>query len=96
MNPYTLQACISVGIVMVLDRLCRTRLIGQRKFWYFQGIIMILTTLVDSISSGLPIVEFAPWAILPVRVYRVPLENYLFAFSLITLNIILYTRTHEH
>lgn len=91
--------CIVLFVFVIqLDLILRTNLFFNKKFWLFHLIIILLATLVDNYISGRPFVIFNPRYLINVRVYFVPIENYLFGFTLLTLNLILFeftNRKHE-
>lgn len=90
MKEYLLISILAVTAVLFLDRLCQTKLSNRRSFWILHGIVFLLASVVDNIISGRPYVYFNPDFILGLRVVFVPVENYLFGFSMITLNLILF------
>jgi lycopene cyclase domain-containing protein len=92
MISYTLISIASAFLVMVVDHFSGTRLYRKKIFWYFHAVIFVLTILVDSHSGYLPVILYNPDTYLGIRLAHVPVENFLFGFSLITLNLILYER----
>jgi len=76
--------------IVFLDKILGTNLISQNKFWIFQAVVALLTTIVDNYSSGRPIIIFSDTVISGIRIINVPIENYLFGFSLLALNLILF------
>jgi lycopene cyclase domain-containing protein len=90
MIPYIAFALLSVIAVFITDIRLNTKLIMSRRFWIFQVLITVLTIVVDSYSSGLPIIIFNDKILLGIRFFNVPLENFLFGFSLITFNLIMF------
>jgi lycopene cyclase domain-containing protein len=92
MKEYFILDLITLFAVILLDYFLKTKLIGNRKFWIFQLIVIVLTTIVDNYSSGRPIVIFNRDIILNLRVGNVPVENYLLGFNLMTLNLILFEK----
>lgn len=90
MNEYLFIAILAVILVLWFDQRCQTKLAQRKDFWILQGIVVILASIVDNIISGRPYVFFNPEIIVGIRVLFVPIENYLFGFSMITLNLILF------
>ncbi|MBP9700370.1 lycopene cyclase domain-containing protein [Candidatus Woesebacteria bacterium] len=90
MKEYLLVSIVAVTLVLLLDQLCQTKLSRRKSFWILQGIVFVLASVVDNIISGRPYVYFNPEFIVGLRVVFVPIENYLFGFSMITLNLILF------
>lgn len=90
MKEYLFISILAVTLVLLFDQLSQTKLVKRKKFWILQGMVIILASVVDNIISGRPYVYFNPEFILGIRVLFVPVENYLFGFSMITLNLIFF------
>jgi lycopene cyclase domain-containing protein len=90
MKEYTLLACAGVVAVVLLDTVLRTRLLRKRSFWFFSGIMSAVTTVVNGYLTWRPIVRYGEQYMLGIRLVSIPVEDYLFGFSLITMNIVLW------
>jgi lycopene cyclase domain-containing protein len=90
MKEYLIINIFFIVVISFLDRVLKTNLYKNPKFWIFQTIIILLTTIVDNYSSSKPIVIFNDKILLNIRVLAVPVENYFFGFNLLTLNLILF------
>ena len=82
---------IGIVIVLALDAAAKTGLVKRKMFWIFHLIVLGVTTLVDNFISG-GAVRFPPEMILGIKVGSTPVENYLFGFSLLTLNLVLFEK----
>lgn len=96
---YTILSIFSVLAVAVLDlKIAKTRLIQSKKFWLFILISFLLHTIVDNYLNGrwgLGSFIVGPYNrefYLGIKIFFTPLENYLFGFSLLTLNVILFEK----
>lgn len=92
MLEYTFFALASVVIVIIFDYISKTRLIWQKKFWIFQVVVFTLTLIFDNYAIIRGIYAYDDDQILGIYLLYAPLEDFFFAFSLITLNLILYER----
>ncbi len=92
MKEYLLISILAVTVVLLLDQWCQTKLVKRKTFWVLHGVVILLASVVDNVISGRPYVFFNPEIILGIRVLFVPIENYLFGFSMITLNLVLFER----
>ncbi|NTU73511.1 lycopene cyclase domain-containing protein [Candidatus Roizmanbacteria bacterium] len=90
MKEYLILDIIALVGVIILDHVLKTHIIKQKRFWVLQIIVAGFATLVDNYISGRPFVLFSSVYSLNVKVGFVPIENYLFGFCLITLNVILF------
>ena len=88
-KDYFWWTVISMGLVLGLDWKLGTNLVKRRIFWIFQIIIIGVTSIVDNFISGRA-VHYDTARLLGVMVGNTPLENYIFGFSLLTLNLILF------
>ncbi|NTU46996.1 lycopene cyclase domain-containing protein [Candidatus Roizmanbacteria bacterium] len=90
MKEYLVLDGIGFFIVLLLDGILKTHVLQRKKFWIFQFICAGLLTVVDNYLSGRPIILFSPQYLLNIHIGAVPIENYLYSFSLLTLNLILF------
>ena len=90
MKEYTLLASISVFIAIVCDLTTGTKLIFKKHFWIFWAVMFVLIFIVNGYLTWRPIVIYGEDAYLGIRFFTIPLEDFLFGFSLITLNLVLW------
>ena len=96
MRTFTVLSVVSVVAVVAAELLwLRTGLFRKPQFWIAYGIILFFEVLVDGWLTKLsaPIVvydpdEFSGWRF----PWDIPVEDYLFGFSLIVLTLILWER----
>ncbi|MER3523879.1 MAG: lycopene cyclase domain-containing protein [Ignavibacteria bacterium] len=87
---YTYAAVASVIVVVCADRLLKTHLVHQARFWIFIGIMFAFKTIVNGYLTWRPIVLYGESFQIALRIGTIPVEDYLFGFSLITSSIILW------
>lgn len=90
MTEYTIVSGTAAGAVLVMDRLLGTRLSSNRMFWIFWAVMAALTTMVNGYLTWRPIVRYGAEFFLGIRVFTIPVEDYLFGFALITMNLIVW------
>ena len=90
MKEYTIIAIVAVIAALLFDRLLGTRLSSRREFWIFWVVMTLLTTIVNGYLTWRPIVIYGEGHYLGVRVWTIPIEDYLFGFGLITLNLVIW------
>ena len=88
MKEYTFIAINSVFLTVVLDHLLKTGLLRQKLFYVFLLIILFFKFLVNGYLTGQGIVLYNPQFFLGVRIGSIPLEDFLFGFSMVTMTII--------
>lgn len=96
MAEYTVLAVISVlGTVAVERFWLRTGVFRRAQFWISMGIVFFFMVLIDGWLTKLsaPIVIYAGDEITGIRVpWDIPVEDYLFGFSMITLTLLAWLR----
>jgi lycopene cyclase domain-containing protein len=95
MPEYTVLAVLSVAGTVGLERWLRTGLFRRLQYWLAMAIVFAFQVPVDGWLTKLsaPIVRYAPEHHLGVRwPWDIPVEDYLFGFSMVTLCLILWER----
>ncbi|MBN6040329.1 lycopene cyclase domain-containing protein [Amycolatopsis sp. 195334CR] len=96
MIGYTLPAVLSVPAVVALELLVlRTGLFRQPAYWLTMVVVTAFQIPVDGWLTKLsaPIVLYAPEHFSGVRFpWDVPVEDFLFGFSLVTATLLLWVR----
>jgi len=90
MKEYTLLAVIGAFVAIALDLLLRTNLVRQLRFWIFWGAMGVMTFIINGYLTWRPIVMYGESFFLGVRIFTIPVEDFLFGFALITSNIVLW------
>jgi lycopene cyclase domain-containing protein len=95
MPEYTFLAVLAVIVAVVIERWSRVRLFGRPRFWLSIGTVLVFQVLVDGWLTKLsaPIVLYARSQHLGWRFpWDIPVEDFLFGFSMITAVIVLWER----
>ena len=99
MPEYTVLAVLSVVVMVAAELLWfRTGLFGRLQFWLSMAIVYFFHVLVDGWLTKLsdPIVIYDPDHHSGIRFpWDIPVEDYLFGFSMITLTMVLWIRAGE-
>lgn len=90
MKEYTMLALAGALAAAAADLALGTRLLRRRAFWLFQGIMALVTTVVNGYLTWRPIVRYGERFFLNLRLGTIPVEDYLFGFGLLTLNLVLW------
>lgn len=88
MKEYTLLAILSVLATVWLDRITKARILRRPEFYIFLVIIVFFKLLVNGYLTGKGIVIYNPAFSLGLRAGTIPVEDFLFGFSMVTLTII--------
>lgn len=89
---YLLVVSLFALLVFVLDRVLRTRLVVNWKFWIMQLFTAVMVVLFDLYAVG-RIWFFTTEATVGVYVFSTPLENLLFGFAMVGLTIVFFEKS---
>jgi lycopene cyclase domain-containing protein len=90
MKEYTALSLVSVILPIWLDFHTKCNLLKRKRFYVFLGIIFIFKLMVNGFLTAEGIVVYNPEFYLGIRVTSIPLEDFLFAFSMVSTTIILW------
>ena len=92
MKEYTFLSVLSVIMTLMMCRKSPARLLGRREFYLFMLVIFFFKLLVNGYLTGTRIVIYNPAFFLNVRIGSIPVEDFLFGFSMVTLTILFWER----
>lgn len=87
MKEYTILAFAAVFLAILTDFLLSTGLLKNKKFWIFWGVMFVLIFIVNGYLTWRPIVQYGDGFYLGIRLFTIPIEDFLYGFALITMNI---------
>jgi len=90
MKEYTIIAVIFAVLSLILDKILKTRLTSDKRFWIFWIIMLLVSFIVNGYLTWRPVVIYSDEYYLGIRLFTIPIEDFLFGFSLVTSNIILW------
>ncbi len=90
MKEYLILGIISVAYVIFLDWALKTKVLRQGVFYIFLIIILGFKLLVNGYLTGAKIVIYNPHFLLGKKVGTIPVEDFLFGFSMVTMTIVLW------
>jgi lycopene cyclase domain-containing protein len=88
MKEYTLLAIASVLLTVMVDRITKIKVLTRPGFYMYLSVIMFFKLLVNGFLTGQNIVMYDPRFFLGIRIGSIPLEDFFFGFSMVTLTII--------
>lgn len=83
-REYTFLAILSIGVTLLVVSAARIEILSSRAYWTYIAATLGLFLIFNFILTSLPVVEYSPSAISNVRVITIPLEDFLFNFSMLT------------
>lgn len=88
MKEYTLLALVAAAVAVLVDRLLGTRILVRKTFWIFLAVMFGFKLLANGYLTWRPIVIYADKFFLNVRLFTIPVEDFVYGFSLIALSVI--------
>lgn len=88
MKEYTILAVSSVFITIAIDKVTKIGLLKKAQFYVFLLIILGFKILVNGYLTATGIVMYNPAFFLGLRLGSIPIEDFLFGFSMVTLSIV--------
>lgn len=88
MKEYSLVAVMSVVLTLLVDRGLGTRITSKKLFWVYLGVMFCFKILVNGYLTWRPIVLYGDRYFSTVRLATIPIEDFMYGFSLVTLSVI--------
>ncbi len=88
MKEYTLLAAASVIVTVILDRVTGMNILKKKEFYIFLIVILFFKLLVNGYLTGERIIIYNPEFFIGKRIGSIPLEDFLFGFSMVTMTLI--------
>ena len=90
---YTRSVALAGAFTSVI-LLC-TSLAYTKIFILFQGAHLVLFFVSNTVLTAMPIISYGPHSIIGTRIGSIPIEDFIFSFSLVSLSIIVYTKNRK-
>lgn len=88
MKEYTLLAFLSVLVTVVIDARLGVKVLLRKEFYFFLLFILFFKFLVNGYLTAAAIVIYNPRFYLGLRLGSIPIEDFFFGFSMVTLCIV--------
>jgi len=97
MKEYTILAIISIFITIAIDNYMGVKILRRKEYYIFLIVIFIFKLLVNGYLTR-HIVMYNSAFFLGVRLGTIPVEDFLFGFSMVTMTIVFweYFKRREH
>jgi lycopene cyclase domain-containing protein len=89
-KEYTFLSILSVGISILFVSIVNVKLFSSRAYWFYTILTLLLFLIFNYILTSIPVVQYSSTAITSFRVTTIPIEDFLFNFSMLTDYIIIY------
>lgn len=91
-REYTVLSVLSVLLTLRLCRKSPARLLSRGEFYLFLLVIFLFKMLVNGYLTSKQIVIYNPAFFLNIRIGSIPVEDFLFGFSMVAMTIMLWER----
>lgn len=88
MKEYTLISLGSIAITFFLEKLLKTGLFRKVEYYIYLVFIMAAELIVNGLITSKGVVKYNPDFYLGFRIGTIPLEDFFFGFSMVTITII--------
>jgi lycopene cyclase domain-containing protein len=88
MKEYSLLSVVAVVLTIFVDRYSRVNLLKNKEFYLFLAVILVFKFMVNGYLTGTSTVIYNPRYFLGLRIFSIPLEDFLFGFAMVTQGII--------
>jgi lycopene cyclase domain-containing protein len=92
LRSYTTIVLVFFGLLILIVQLTEPALLRSKKFWIFIAISYIPFVIVNYFLTSLPVVEYNGKRITGLMVTTIPIEDFVYSFCLLTLNVLIYTK----
>jgi len=87
---YTFAALSAASLTLLIVLKARPALFQSRKYWLFLFVNSFPFIIVNGILTAVPVVNYNAGAIWGVRLGTIPLEDFFYCFSYLTLSVLVY------
>lgn len=88
MKEYTVLAILSLLFTLAINKLLKTKIFGLVEYWVYLAFILLAEFVVNGFITGQGIVLYNYQFFMGKRLGTIPVEDFLFGFSMVTLAVI--------
>ncbi len=89
-QEYTFLAIISVGLTVFLVSIINMNIFSSKAYWIYTFLTLILFLIFNYILTSTPVVLYSNYAITGLRITTIPIEDFLFNYSMLTNYLLVY------
>lgn len=83
-KEYTFLAILSVGLSVLIVTAINVKIISSREYWIYILVTLVLFLIFNYLLTSTPVVQYSSRAITGFRITTIPVEDFLFNFSMLT------------
>jgi lycopene cyclase domain-containing protein len=89
-KTYTMTVLLLTSFVCIMAVVCFREMFESFIYWMYMGVCIILFIIFNYVLTSLPVVTYSPQAIIGARVLTIPIEDFFYNYSLLSLYLALY------
>ncbi|KPK72838.1 hypothetical protein AMJ87_03495 [candidate division WOR_3 bacterium SM23_60] len=89
-RAYTATVFIITGVLLTSARFCFKSLFSSSIYWLYIVVCTLLFAIFNHVLTSFPVVAYSPQAITGLRVGTIPIEDFFYNYSLLSLYLIIY------
>ncbi|MBN1560122.1 lycopene cyclase domain-containing protein [candidate division KSB1 bacterium] len=94
-KEYTGIVLLVFSLVMLLDKFLKTNITLDGRYYTFLAIQIALMLIFNGYLTARPVVLYDPSYQLNFRIFTIPIEDFIYGISHVTLTIIIYTKMKD-
>ena len=94
-NYYSFTVLLITALFMLIAANIQPGVLRSKIYWYWIAIMLIPFFIVNYILTSLPIVIYSQEAIWGFRITTIPVEDFLYSFSFLSFNLLVYLLAKE-
>ncbi|MEJ2050558.1 MAG: lycopene cyclase domain-containing protein, partial [Calditrichota bacterium] len=91
-HSYTGIVWLAFGSVLGLDQILQIRLLQERQTYYYLGIVTLFILIFNGYLTARPLVLYDESYLLGLRIFTIPVEDFIYGYALILFSVILYEK----
>lgn len=91
-QEYTFLAILSVGLTFLSAPSLFRQIFSSKLYWLYIAITLVFFLVFNYLLTSVPVVEYSEWAITNIRITTIPIEDFMFNFSMLTLYLAVHLR----
>lgn len=93
---YTSTALFAASLTLIILAFSGSRLLSSRAYWQYLGLSFVMFLIFNYILTSMPVVVYNPESVLGWRVTTIPVEDFLFNFSMLSLYLLVYVNVKKN
>lgn len=89
-QPYTQTVFIFTGLFFILSSMLDLQMLRSNIFWFYIVLTYLPFFIVNYTLTSIPVVTYGDFAFSGIRFTTIPIEDFLYSFSLLGFNVLVY------